>query len=60
MKSKPEFTVECDINKRWEQGTDHHPKSVALFKALSDIDIEHGNDYFSWKSGGDGDRTLHV
>lgn len=50
------MSVERDINKRWEQGVDHHPKSVALFDALQSIDLRHGNDYFCWKSGGDGDN----
>jgi len=48
--------VEKDINKRWENGTEHHPKSVELFKALADIDFRFGNDCFCWKSGGDGDN----
>jgi len=48
--------VEYDINKRWENGTDHHPKSEELFKRIADIDFKHCNDYFCWKSGGDGDN----
>jgi hypothetical protein len=48
--------IERDINKRWEQGIDHHPKSLELFKALAEIDLTAGNDYFCWKSGGDGDN----
>jgi hypothetical protein len=48
--------VETDINKRWESGTDHHPKSVELFNAISKIDCDHCDDYFCWKSGGDGDN----
>lgn len=54
------MTVETDITKRWEQGIDHHPKSVALFKALADIDSKYGGDYFCWKSGGDGDNGEHL
>lgn len=50
------MTVERDINKRWEEGTDHHPKSIELFKALEHIDLVHGKDFFYWKSGGDGDN----
>ena len=50
------MSVETDINKRWELGLDHHPKSVALFEALARIDLAHGGDYFCWKSGGDGDN----
>jgi len=55
--SKPfNVDVETDINKRWESGAEHHPKSVELFKALSKIDYDHCDDYFCWKSGGDGDN----
>lgn len=48
--------IETDIDKRWEQGTPHHPKSEELFKAISEIDFKFCNDYFCWKSGGDGDN----
>lgn len=51
-----EFTVETDINKRWENGIEHHPKSLELFEALSVIDYKFGDDSFCWKSGGDGDN----
>ena len=46
--------VETDLNKRWENGRNHHPKSIELFEALSDIDMKYGNDYFCWKSGASG------
>ena len=48
--------VEYDINKRWENGTDHHPKSMVLFKHIADLDFALSGDYFCWKSGGDGDN----
>lgn len=48
--------VETDINKRWEEGTPHHHKSIELFNALAKIDWDFGGDYFCWKSGGDGDN----
>ena len=48
--------VETDIGKRWEQGTPHHPKSMALFKRLADIDFKYCGDHFCWKAGGDGDN----
>ena len=54
------MAVERDINKRWEQGIDHHPKSKAMFKALADLDWKYGDDYFCWKSGGDGDNGEHL
>lgn len=34
----------------------HHPKSLALFEKLMKIDFELNDDYFCWKSGGDGDN----
>jgi len=52
--------VETDINIRWEEGVDHHPKSEELFKALANMDMRYGNDYFCWKSGGDGDNGEHL
>lgn len=48
--------VETDINKRWEQGIDHHEKSEELYKKIADADWNYGNDYFCFKSGGDGDN----
>ena len=48
--------VEEDINKRWEQGMEHHPESERIFDILEDADIAYGGDYFCWKSGGDGDN----
>lgn len=52
--------VERDINKRREQGVEHHAESVKLFKALAKIDFNHGGDFFCWKSGGDGDNGEHL
>ena len=52
--------IERDINKRWEQGIDHHPKSIELFHAIKEIDFELGDDFFCWKSGGDGDNGEHL
>ena len=48
--------VETDITRRWEDGTPHHPDSIKLFKALVATDHHYCNDYFDWKSGGDGDN----
>ena len=44
-----------DPNKRWEQGIEHHPKSIILFDYISALDFKYG-DYFCFKSGGDGDN----
>jgi hypothetical protein len=41
---------------RWEEGIPHHPKSIAIYKAISHADFEHGDDYFGWRAGGDGDN----
>ena len=41
---------------RWEKGIDHDPRSVKIVKALADIDLHGFNDYFCWKTGGDGDN----
>ena len=48
--------VEYDINKRWEEGFDHHPRSLELLKKIQDVDFIWNNDYFQWKYGGDGDN----
>lgn len=48
--------IETDVNKRWEEGLDHHPKSILLYDSLSQIDFFLTGDYFCWKSGGDGDN----
>ena len=48
--------VEYDIGKRWETGMGHHPKSIALFKRINEIDWVWGGDSFCWESGGDGDN----
>lgn len=48
--------VEYDINKRWEEGKPHHPKSIALFKKIQEVDFIWNNDHFCWKYGGDGDN----
>lgn len=52
--------VEYDINKRWEQGIEHHPESVKLYKRIADLDYKHGDDFFCFKQGGDGDNGEHL
>jgi hypothetical protein len=39
---------------------EHHPKSLALFKAIAALDFEMGGDYFHFKHGGDGDNGEHL
>ncbi|MDJ0986785.1 MAG: hypothetical protein QNJ26_14680 [Desulfobacterales bacterium] len=48
--------VEYDIEKRWENGIDHHPKSEALMEKIMNVDFVWNDDYFCWKRGGDGDN----
>ena len=43
-------------NERWQQGVRHHPKSLKLYSKIEKLDFEHNNDYFCFKSGGDGDN----
>ena len=52
--------VETDITKRWEKGTDHHPKSEELVKEIAYLDFKYGDDYFCFKVGGDGDNGEHL
>ena len=51
-----ELGVETDIEKRWENGIEHHPKSIELMEAVAEIDFQVCDDYFCWKLGGDGDN----
>lgn len=45
-----------DPNKRWENGVAHHPKSKRLMAFMKDYDFDNYDDYFCWKTGGDGDN----
>ena len=44
------------IAERWEKGIEHDPRSVEIYRAVAAIDFEQNDDYFCWKSGGDGDN----
>lgn len=50
------MSVETDLNKRWELGIPHNPKSVELYKIIAELDWKYGGDSFCFKSGGDGDN----
>jgi len=52
--------IETDINKRWEEGFEHHKKSKELMRVLKDLDFKYGNDFFCFKYGGDGDNGEHL
>lgn len=47
--------IETNIEKLWEQGVEHHPKSIELYDFISDLDMKNG-DTFDFKSGGDRDN----
>jgi hypothetical protein len=36
--------------------SEHDPRSYEIFREIEDIDFNEFNDYFCWKSGGDGDN----
>lgn len=42
--------------KRWEEGIEHHPKSIRLMRFIAEHDFEDYGDYFQWNIGGDGDN----
>lgn len=48
--------VNYDIDSRWENGVDHHPKSEEMARKLGKIDLHFNNDQFCFKFGGDGDN----
>lgn len=48
-----------EINRRWEEGTPHNPRSITLVKSLAKIDFENG-DTMGLKMGGDGDNGEHM
>ena len=48
--------VTIDLNERWEKGIEHDPRSVELMNFISEYDYMFVNDYFCWKTGGDGDN----
>lgn len=35
---------------------EHLPETIKLFNFISNLDFNEANDYFCWKSGGDGDN----
>jgi hypothetical protein len=50
------MTVETDVNKRWLQGIEHHPKSIAVYNTIARLDSLYGGDTFDFTCGGDGDN----
>lgn len=45
----------CNID-RWEEGVEHHLKSLELMRFIAEYDFKDEGDYFCWKTGGDGDN----
>lgn len=48
--------VELDINKRWENGIQHHPESVKIVQAMSQLDGMLNSYALDINIGGDGDN----
>lgn len=48
------------IGYRWENGVAHEPRSIEIYKAIERLDLEEGDDFFCFKSGGDGDNGEHL
>jgi len=47
------------VQERYEAGTPHDPRSIAIYRAIEKLDLENG-DVFCFKSGGDGDNGEHL
>jgi hypothetical protein len=56
LKTTLPIKVTIDTNTRWEEGIAHDPRSEEIFDWISEYDFKFNNDYFCWKSGGDGDN----
>ncbi len=50
------YNINLDINNRWESGIEHHSQTYNLMEHLKSLDFEINNDYFCFKTGGDGDN----
>lgn len=44
------------INRRWEEGISHDPRSRKLYEFISEYDFTYLGDSFGFKDGGDGDN----
>ena len=51
-----ELGIEADCNVRWEEGIPHHPEAERIMELLKVSDWTFMDDYFCWKTGGDGDN----
>ncbi|HET8689734.1 MAG TPA: hypothetical protein VFM18_24270 [Methanosarcina sp.] len=50
------MTTNKTLNQRWEDGDEHDPRSIELYKFIADLDFKECGDSFCFKSGGDGDN----
>ena len=50
------LSKQLNIASQNEVRKSHHPKAKELMAFLKDIDFHDFNDYFCWKTGGDGDN----
>lgn len=50
------LSKQLNIASQNEVRESHHPKAKELMAFLKDIDFHDFNDYFCWKTGGDGDN----
>jgi hypothetical protein len=48
--------VVSEVQRRWEEGLPHDPRSKKIARALAKIDRQQGNNYFDFRFGGDGDN----
>jgi hypothetical protein len=56
IKKLPKVFQTIDVNTRWEQGVNHDPRSKEIVRWLAEYDFHYCDDYFCWKTGGDGDN----
>jgi len=45
---------------RWEEGIEHHPKSIEVINFLAEHDHRDYDSYFDWEVGGDGDNGEYL
>lgn len=45
-----------DYEERWSRGVPHRTKSIELYERIKEIDMKLFDDFFGFKSGGDGDN----
>ena len=51
-----EAKVFINVNARWEKNIKHDKRSEEIMNFLADYDFNFCENYFDWKTGGDGDN----